>query len=74
MPNKLPTEDNRHILSNEEIIDFLMEDLGLEKDTDLAAHFGVQRQRINQFKSNKGRTLTHQIITYLITKNTLLRS
>ncbi len=53
-------------LSNNEIIDALLEIHGLRNDNQLAKHYCVERQQIRQFRNGKRIGLTQQIMTELL--------
>jgi len=54
------------MLSNDEIIDELLKVHNFTKDSELAKHYGVERQQIRQFRDAKRIGLTQKIITELL--------
>ncbi|MCG9576029.1 hypothetical protein L1D14_07230 [Vibrio tubiashii] len=59
---------NKETMSNNQIIDELLDMYGLKNDNQLAKHFGVERQQILQFKKGSRVGLTQAIVTELIEK------
>lgn len=62
-------ENHEPTLSNSQIIDLLLENYGYTKDTQLAEHYGVERQQIRQFRLASRIGLTQKILTELLTSD-----
>ncbi|MAI36469.1 MAG: hypothetical protein CL599_02745 [Alteromonas sp.] len=64
--NILITSIMKEILSNNEIIDLLLQILELDNDNQLALELGVARQQIRQFRNSEQKRLPQIIITRLL--------
>lgn len=53
-------------LTNSQIVDRLIDILGLNNDNQLAKYLGVERQQIRQFRNAKRTGLTQAIMTELL--------